>query len=183
MARKKIEIPRSLGGATMDSLIRAGFDVIPSMRGNSADEGVYCVAEMPDGWDLRPGERGSHAHHLLDAQGRMRGVLVHRMDYASRYRDHRSLNMLCRFAVDPVAFHRSPGYRQVAVKDAGGEVIYAAGRYLKTDLAGQNTRILLAQAWLSERFPSWKDPMSHWEATVAVPVAGGNGEKHAAASA
>jgi hypothetical protein len=173
MARKKIEIPRSLLGATMDGLIHAGFDVVPDLRGGGV-EGVYCVAEMPEGWDLRPGERGSHAHHILDAQGRLRGVLVHRMDYASRFRDHRSMTMLCRFAVDPVAFHRAPGYRQVVVKDTTGEVLYLAGRYPRTDLTAQNARVLLAEKWLSERFPRWQDPMSHWD-DATVPAAK---EKH-----
>jgi hypothetical protein len=168
---QKIEIPRTIMGATLDQLIRIGFNVVPDMRG--ASDGVYTVAEIPQGWEIRPGARGTNAQYLHDQAGRLRGVLFHKIDYAARFRDMRSLTMLARFSIDPAAFHRASGYRQVVVKDASGEVVHHAGRYLRTDLAGQGACVQRARAWLGEKFPRWEDPMAHWDdvAPAVKPVA------------
>lgn len=144
-------LPKEIHGATRGQLAAIGFKF-----GADVDD-LFVHCELPVGWTK---EGTSHSMHsnLLDEQGRKRASIFFK---AAFYDCRADMTVNQRYRVNAWQQGSTDQMRRVDVVD-GDKVIKEFG---ETDRANWSNMDLLrqrAEAWLSDNYPAWKDPMAYW---------------------
>lgn len=144
---------------------RATWEALGFVFGEPADD-LFVNVTMPPGWELRPTDHSMWSN-LHDEQGRIRGSMFYK---AAFYDRDASISLCRRYSVnqydtkdgDPESLIRVSVYdadcmRKEPVHVIESECEDARERYSKNgELAKE------AQAWLSEAYPDWENPLAYW---------------------
>jgi hypothetical protein len=150
-----------LRGCTRDKLEAMGVKF-----GADVDD-LFVTVTLPDGWKKRATNHSMWSE-LIDEKGRVRALIF----YKAAFYDRRATISLCaRYSADnympcdsagaPVEYG-SESHMMTAVKDANA-VIHVVGIREDGDRKTRDEHQNQAEAWLNDRFPSWRDPAAYWE--------------------
>ena len=141
--------------------------------GEEVDD-LFVEVQLPEGWKKVPTSHSMWSK-LLDGQGRERASIFYK---AAFYDRSAHIGLVNRFSarVEPVDGWDDPDYytkgRKGCVKD--GETIMHVVGEIGPEPQGDREAFLawldekdrlgtLAQEWLDEHYPNWRDPLAYWE--------------------
>ena len=166
-------LPKDISGATREQLIRLGF-----IFGDDVDD-LFIKAKLPAGWQKKATDHSMHSI-IIDEKGRERASIFYKAAFYDRRADM-SMSRRYQCGVEPINGwdNERDGWKGY-VKD--GESIlwesvmtdpepdYKGNRndeskrqawldwLSKKDGLGE-----LAESWLSENFPDWRNPLTYWD--------------------
>lgn len=146
------QLPKEMHGCTREQLKALGFKF-----GADVDE-LFVTCTLPPGWKKQATDHSMHSD-LLDDKGRRRASIFYKAAFYDRRAD---LSISNRFRIAPYEDGDDKDHRRVAVKD-GDTVIHTVGEWKRPDYDECSRLEQAADAWLTERFPNWRDPFAHWD--------------------
>jgi hypothetical protein len=146
-------LPKRIEGTTREALARIGF------KFGSDIDNLFVAVIMPGGWKLQP-TKHAMLNNLLDDKGRVRGVVFYKSAFYDRRAD---LTMLTRYRIASTDDDLNDKAFRVVCTDAG-KLIKDFGSYTPYDFRC-NDLFREAEAWLTQTYPAWRDPLAYWDRT------------------
>lgn len=147
-------LPGKLSVELKDQLWKLGFRFVSTTSDDLFDTWVF-----PAGWKIQATNHPIH-NDLLDDKGRRRGGMFYK---AAFYDRSASLNLARRYRFASHADAAIEGRRKVEILDFDDTVLHYIGDYAERDWDTLDKLETTAKDWLNEKFPSWEDPLAHWD--------------------
>ena len=147
------QLPKEIRGATREQLTAIGFKF-----GADVDE-LFVACELPAGWKLKATEHSMH-NDLLDDKGRRRAGIFYK---AAFYDRKASMSMSPRYWISSHGDGSTSGHSTVQIKDQDTTLRNCGEYERRNGYAFADELEKEAKAWLDAQFPSWRDPLAHWD--------------------
>lgn len=158
-------IPTAMRDITDEQLTAMGFELGPAFE----DDQIFRPAKLPPGWSRKASNHAMWSS-IVDDKGRERFDIFYKAAFYDRSA-HMSIRR--RFSV---GYRHSDDYKVNWPRAMDGEVVLWEGNF-----PGCMSEVApLAEAWLDEHRPGWRDPLALWDLPppdqAAPPALGARGE-------
>lgn len=128
--------------------------------GNDADD-LFVNVTLPAGWKKVATDHSMWSE-LKDEKDRKRAMIFYK---AAFYDRSAHMNLSSRFSLN--AYHRNDQDQLETVVMDGDAIIFSAGSRA-SDYSDESYRIgdeqsKVANTWLNEHYPDWKNPLAYWD--------------------
>ncbi len=145
-------LPIECKNVSRDAMIALGFVFGPPV------DDLFVSCTLPPGWTKRATEHAMWSE-LLDAQGRTRASMFYK---AAFYDRAAFMRFDSRYRLESYAEGSTDDMRACLVRD-GNTVLKLFGERASRDYEVGEKLEAEGLAWITERFPNWRDPLAYWE--------------------
>ena len=155
MVRNRV-IPRLILGATRRQLTGIGF------RFGTNVDALFVECKLPAGWKMVSTDHNMYSD-LQDDQGRVRAEVFYKNSSYDRSAD---MELCPRFTISGDSTGSDKTRLYVRVLDTGKSICEVGdfGRKYTPESHAESIRLHdMAMAWLTGRYPEWRNPMAYWD--------------------